>query len=128
MVLDGHPLTHTKKKIYALELRDAGIRAWFFPRASIPADIANPTSTPDPSTWGTALADFPSTECNIASHFQNQSIIANIDLCGELAAQPQYYQEMYNCPATCPDFVARNPGAFEEAYWEFGGFRVYQAA
>ncbi|KAJ5683625.1 hypothetical protein N7462_006790 [Penicillium macrosclerotiorum] len=113
--------------IYALELRDAGIRTWFFPRDAIPLDITNANSMPDPSTWGTALADFPSTECEIASHFRNQSIIANIDLCGQLAAQPQYYTEMYNCPATCPDLVANYPSQFEEAYWEFRGFRVYQA-
>ena len=71
---------------------------------------------PDPSGWGTALADFPSTECDIASHFRNQSIIANIDLCGQLAAQPQYYEPMYKCPGKCEDLVANHPSAFEEAY------------
>lgn len=123
----NHPLT-LRTKVYALELREAGIRAWFFPRNAIPSDISSPTSTgPNPSTWGTALADFPSTKCDIASHFRNQSIIANIDLCGELAAQPQYYAQMYNCPGTCSDFVANNPSSFEEAYWEFGWFKVFQA-
>ncbi|KAJ5577410.1 uncharacterized protein N7459_006374 [Penicillium hispanicum] len=90
--------------VYALELRDAGIRVWFFPRDAIPDDL-----------------------CDIGSHFRNQSIIVNIDLCGELASQPMYYDDMYNCPATCPEFVANNPTSFEEAYWEFGGFKVYQA-
>jgi hypothetical protein len=90
-------------------------------------DISNPANTPNPSTWGTALADFPSTNCDITSHFRNQSIIANIDLCGDLAAQPQYYAEMYKCPGICSDFVANNPSSFEEAFWEFGGFRVYEA-
>ncbi|KAJ6088700.1 hypothetical protein N7486_009961 [Penicillium sp. IBT 16267x] len=113
--------------VYALELRDDGVRAWFFPRGYIPGDITDPSQIPDPSTWGTALADFPSTECDIASHFKNQSIIANIDLCGQLGAQPQFYEKMYKCPGTCPDFVANNPSSFEEAYWEFGNFAVYQA-
>lgn len=113
--------------VYALELRDDGVRAWFFPRGSIPSDITDPSQIPNPSTWGTALADFPSTECDIASHFRNQSIIVNIDLCGQLAAEPQYYEKMYRCPGTCPDFVANNPSSFEEAYWEFNNFAVYQA-
>lgn len=111
--------------VYALELREAGIRAWFFRRDSIPADIT--ASKPDPSTWGTALADFPGTECDIASHFRNQSIIANIDLCGELAAQPQYYDHMYHCPATCTEFVKSSPKSFVDAFWEFKSFKVYHA-
>ncbi|KAJ5924141.1 hypothetical protein N7466_008328 [Penicillium verhagenii] len=129
----GDPITYGEAfnaiggGVYALELRDDGVRAWFFPRNSIPGDIADPLQMPDPSTWGTALADFPGTECNIASHFRNQSIIANIDLCGELGAQPQFYEKMYKCPGTCPDFVANNPSSFEEAYWEFASFSVYQA-
>lgn len=119
-------------KIYALELRPAGIRAWYFPRDSIPDDIDTDTSAsngsvvPDPSSWPTPLADFPGTNCDIAAQFRNQSIIANIDLCGELGAQPRLYKELYGCPATCEKFVALNPGNFTEAYWEFRSFRVYQ--
>lgn len=112
-------------KVYTLEMRNAGIRAWFFPRDGIPDDITN--STPDPSTWGTALADFPSTNCDIPSHFANQSIIVNIDLCGQLGAQPQFYTEQYNCPGTCENFVAHNAANFTQAYWEFKSFKVYQA-
>ncbi|KAI9924860.1 hypothetical protein ASPWEDRAFT_740224 [Aspergillus wentii DTO 134E9] len=121
----GEELNDNGGGVYALELRNAGIRAWFFPRHLIPNDIAN--STPDPSTWGTALADFPNTHCDISSHFSNQSIIANIDLCGELGAQPQLYTELYNCPGKCEDVVANNPQRFLEAYWEFSSFKVYQS-
>ncbi|RMJ26593.1 hypothetical protein PHISP_02525 [Aspergillus sp. HF37] len=119
--------------VYALELRPAGIRVWYFPRDSIPDDIDTDTSSasngsivPDPSSWPTPLADFPGTNCDIAAQFRNQSIIANIDLCGELGAQPRLYKELYSCPATCEEFVAHNPGNFTEAYWEFRSFRVYQ--
>lgn len=115
-------------QVYAAELRDAGIRVWFFPRNSIPTDISDPNATPDPSTWGEALADFPSTDCDISSHFRNQSIIANIDLCGQLGGQTSLYNEQSHCPGTCTDFVANNPGAFAEAYWEFKSFKVYQAS
>ncbi|KAL2010734.1 hypothetical protein VTN00DRAFT_6541 [Thermoascus crustaceus] len=114
--------------VYATELRKEGIRVWFFPRSSIPSDISNPNASPDPSTWGTALADFPSTNCDIQSHFRNQSIIANIDLCGQLAGQPQFYTERFQCPGSCTQFVASNPAAFTNAYWEFKSFKVYQAS
>ncbi|KAJ9205273.1 concanavalin A-like lectin/glucanase domain-containing protein [Paecilomyces variotii] len=124
----GEALNNNGGGIYATELRDAGIRVWFFPRSSIPNDISDANSTPDPSTWGTALADFPSTDCDISSHFRNQSIIANIDLCGQLAGLEKFYTVQSGCPGTCTDYVANNPTAFTNAYWEFKSFKVYQAS
>ncbi|KAJ5803787.1 CAZyme family GH16 [Penicillium psychrosexuale] len=121
----GEAMNNRGGGVYALELRDAGIRAWLFPRGAVPADVA--AGNPDPSSWGVALADFPSTNCDIATHFKNLSIIVNIDLCGELAAQKQFYETMYHCPATCSSFVANNPGEFVDAYWEFNSFKVYRA-
>lgn len=117
--------------IYALEWRDAGIRMWFFTRDSIPSDLptdVSNTTAPDPSTWGEALADFPSTHCDIASHFKNQSIIANIDLCGSWAGSTSVYTTEDACPGTCSDFVATNNTAFATAYWEFASWRVYTAS
>ncbi|PYH92781.1 putative endo-1,3(4)-beta-glucanase [Aspergillus ellipticus CBS 707.79] len=130
--VQGTPSTYGKEMnangggVYALELRDAGIRAWFFSRDSIPDDIDS-SAAPDPSTWGTALADFPSTHCPISTHFKNQSIITNIDLCGQLGANHQFYTEQYHCPGTCKSFVRSNPSNFTEAYWEFKSFKVYQS-
>lgn len=64
--------------VYAMELRSAGIRVWLFERNEIPADIT--AGTPAPSTWSEPVADFPSTHCDIGSHFGNLSIIANIGM------------------------------------------------
>ncbi|GIK03045.1 hypothetical protein Aspvir_007111 [Aspergillus viridinutans] len=130
--VQGRPATYGEEfnenggGVYAVELREAGIRVWAFLRDSIPDDISNTERRPDPSSWGTALADFPSTHCDIPSHFSNQSIIVNIDLCGEMGAQQEDYKDLYDCPATCEEFVARNPQNFSQAYWEFRSFRVYQ--
>ncbi|CAK7202103.1 hypothetical protein SEUCBS139899_004823 [Sporothrix eucalyptigena] len=122
----------------AVEWRDAGIRMWQFAEGSIPADIT--AGNPDPSTWGTALADFPDTKCNIGTHFTNASIIVNIDLCGSLgeakypsSSCPKNCVGDYTCiggssPTNCTDYVANNPSAFTDAYWEFGTFKIYQAA
>jgi hypothetical protein len=71
--------------VYAMELRDAGNRVWMFTRDDIHNDISNSSNTPDPSSLGEALADFPNTHCDIGSHFKTQSIIANVDICGGLA-------------------------------------------
>ncbi|KAI1639680.1 concanavalin A-like lectin/glucanase domain-containing protein [Biscogniauxia mediterranea] len=109
--------------VMALEWRDEGIRMWEFARGGIPDDIA--AQTPDPSTWGTATADFPNTDCDIGSHFTNQSIIVNIDLCGQWAGN--VYAES-GCPSNCTDYVANYPQAFTNAYWEFGSFEVYTAS
>lgn len=112
--------------VMAMELRSAGIRMWQFVSGSIPADITS--QTPDPSTWGEALADFPKTDCDISSHFNNQSIIVDIDLCGTWAGVTSIYSGEDSCPGTCTDYVAQNPSAFDNAYWEFGNFTVYQAS
>jgi hypothetical protein len=108
-----------------MELRDDGIRTWFFSRSSIPSDVQ---TTPDPSSWGTALADYPNTDCSISDHFRNMSIIVNIDLCGDWAGAPSVYNTKYGCPGSCTDFVAANPTAFEQAYFEFSYFKVFQAS
>ncbi|KAI1262099.1 concanavalin A-like lectin/glucanase domain-containing protein [Xylariaceae sp. FL1019] len=109
--------------VMAMEWRSAGIRMWQFARDSIPSDITS--NAPDPSTWGKASADFPNTDCNIGSHFSNQSIIVNIDLCGQWAGN--VYADS-GCPSDCEDYVANYPTAFENAYWEFGAFQIYQAS
>lgn len=116
--------------IYAMEWRDAGIRVWFFDRSNIPADIPSEvtnSTAPDPSMWPKALADFPNTNCDIGNHFKNQSIITNIDLCGQWAGLNKVYKTEDQCPGSCTDFVATNAAAFEKAYWEFRSFRVYTA-
>ncbi|UKZ46342.1 hypothetical protein TrVGV298_000543 [Trichoderma virens] len=108
--------------IMAMEWRDAGIRVWQFARNSIPSDITG--QKPDPSTWGEAAADFPSTDCDVASHFKNNSIILNIDLCGDLVYG---VWDSSGCSSNCTDIVANNPQSFTNAYWEVGKFQVYQA-
>lgn len=124
---DGEQMNKKGGGVYALELRGAGIRTWFFRRSKLPHDIANPGHVPDPSSWGRPLADFPNTKCDIESHFNNMSIVVNIDLCGQQGADLKLYTEKYQCPGNCTEFVRDNPEYFTNAYWEFKGFKVYQA-
>lgn len=87
--LFGQDFNNAGGGIVAMELRSEGIRMWQFERSSVPTDLAS--GTPDPQNWGEAMADFPSTKCDIGTHFRNQSIIANIDLCGSWAGAPRVY-------------------------------------
>jgi hypothetical protein len=81
--------------ITAVEWRSAGIRVWQFERDSIPDDISN--NSPNPNSWGKALADYPETGCDIGSHFKNQSIVINIDLCGDWAGSSGVYTSQFGC-------------------------------
>ncbi|KAK2019426.1 endo-beta-glucanase [Colletotrichum eremochloae] len=108
----------------AMEWRDEGIRVWQFPRGSVPPDVTG--EAPDPSGWGEALADFPNTSCDVGSHFRNQSLIINIDVCGALVEAK--YADSGCGGASCSEFQANNPDAFKTAYWEFGAFKFYTAS
>ncbi|KAI1438822.1 concanavalin A-like lectin/glucanase domain-containing protein [Xylaria sp. CBS 124048] len=108
--------------VMALEWRAQGIRMWQFARDAIPADIR--AKQPDPTTWGEAAADFPDTACDVGAHFRNQSIIVDIDLCGQFAGA---LYPTSGCPGNCTGFVADNPSEFDNAFWEFGSFEIYQA-
>lgn len=123
--------------VYAVEIRPQGIRAWMFRRENVPSDVPtlekqssqslSPSSmVPDPSSWGTPLADFPNLECDIEKHFRNMSIIINISLCGDWAGRQEVYSAGGMCPGKCEEFVTANASSFEQAYWEFGGFWTYQ--
>ena len=129
----GPALNSNGGGVYAAELRREGIRIWFFPRAAMPGDVRTAissgdadTTAPDPSRWPQALADFPNTDCDVGAHFRNQSIIMNIDLCGQWAGKD--YSTQDKCPGKCEDYVAQNPTAFADAFWEVGRFKVFQAA
>lgn len=110
--------------IYALEVRKEGIRVWVFKREDVPGDILDGES-PDPSRWGTPLADFPNTECDIDRYFSDMQIVVNIALCGDWAGQPHVFGASGRCVGNCVDWVTWRPESFREAYWEFDGFRVY---
>jgi hypothetical protein len=77
----GSDLNAAGGGVMAMEWRDEGIRMWQFGRNTIPSDITQ--KSPDPSAWGSAMADFPNTACNIGSFIKNQSLILNINVCGD---------------------------------------------
>lgn len=126
----GRPFNENGGGVYALEVRSDGIRIWFWTRTELPEDVrvtlAHGHTTPDPSQWGRATADFPNTRCTTWKHFRNMSIIANIDLCGQQIGTPEVFgvQGSGNCTSCVPNASGR---LFRDAFWEFGGWWVFQA-
>ncbi|KAH9930333.1 concanavalin A-like lectin/glucanase domain-containing protein [Fomitopsis serialis] len=97
-----------------------GITVWYFQRNAIPSDITN--KNPDPTSWGTPAAAFPSTSCDMASHFYDHSIVIDTTICGDWAG-PAYAAS--GCPGTCQDAVA-NATNFVDAQWKINYISVYQ--
>lgn len=113
-----------------MEWTSTAIQIWFFPRNAIPESISS--GSPDVNTFGIPAANFEG-NCDIDAHFYNHSMIFNIDFCGSYAGN---VWENNGCPmldpengwSSCSEFVALNPSAFAETYWEVNYLNVYQAA
>ncbi|KAK3705703.1 hypothetical protein LTR37_013146 [Vermiconidia calcicola] len=114
--------------VYAMEWTSTAIRMWFFPRDAIPDTVTS--DTPDVAGFGVPTANFQGS-CDIDTHFYNHSIIFDIDFCGQWAGNV-FIQN--GCPAldptdswaSCNQFVALNPSAYHESYWQVNHIKVYQ--
>ncbi|KZT06218.1 glycoside hydrolase family 16 protein [Laetiporus sulphureus 93-53] len=131
----GAPFNAVGGGVYAMNWDDAGITVHFFNRSAIPADIT--TGAPQPTSWGTPIANFPSSSCNSTEFFYDHSAIFDTTLCGDWAGdgwnstgapgQEQSCAQRTGL-ATCEEFVANNGAAFEEAYWEIKSVKIYQTS
>lgn len=97
-----------------------GIKMWFFPRPSIPADF-NGTS-PVPTSWGLPSAFFPTSTCDTSQFFGPQNIILNVDVCG---TWPVNVWSPQACGAAlCTDLI-KNPANYDTAYFEIKSLRLF---
>jgi len=110
---------------YAMERTDTEIKIWFWARndGSVPGDVSGAPSSIDTSTWGTPFADFPSTNCDLESHFGPNNIVFDLTFCGDWAGAVFTSQ---GCGSDCTTFVNENPSAFVNAYWDIASVTVYQ--
>ncbi|OAF62421.1 hypothetical protein VC83_01276 [Pseudogymnoascus destructans] len=80
---------------------DEGYSIWFFPHASIPADIT--AGTPDPSTWGKPLTYFvDSGGCDFATYFKSNRFI----FCGWAGAVWSSFPQCSAKAATCKEYAS----------------------
>ncbi|QRW21843.1 peptidyl-prolyl cis-trans isomerase, cyclophilin-type protein [Rhizoctonia solani] len=110
--------------VYAVEWSSTGngIRAWFFPRSSIPADLTS--ANPNPSTWGTPTAAWPESGCDTSKFFGPQTLIINISICGAYAGATSVFESTCPNQGSCLDLV-RNPRNYDNAYFEIAYVRIY---
>lgn len=120
--------------VHAMQWDDDGISVYFFPRNAIPSDISG--GNPVPESWGLPMAKWPASTCNPSQFFQDQAVVFDTTLCGDLgnavwatAGSPGQAQSCAQRTgvSTCEDFVRANGAALEQAYWEVKSVDIYQA-
>lgn len=124
----GDPFNESGGGVYAMEWTDTFIKIWFFPRSQIPASLAS--GNPDTSSFGTPMAHLQGS-CDFAERFKAQKLIIDTTFCGDWAGN--VFAES-TCPMSdpsspmqsCVNYVAQNPAAFKEAYWEINSIKIYQ--
>ncbi|TWU76633.1 hypothetical protein ED733_008264 [Metarhizium rileyi] len=111
--------------VYAMEWDDEFIKIWHFARSNIPRDITD--KAPDPTSWGLPQALFGGARCNVDDFFENMNLVININFCGDWGNA--IWGKTDGCgkhAATCNEYVANNPEAFANAYWDVRYIEAYQ--
>ncbi|KAI9883374.1 MAG: porphobilinogen deaminase [Watsoniomyces obsoletus] len=114
--------------VYAMEWTAEHIAIWFWSRRRIPANALS--NNPDPKTWGEPAARFRGGKgnCDLNRRFQKHRMVFNITFCGDWAGNAWPGSTCAAKTASCKDFVANNPKAFEDAYWEINSLKVFRNA
>lgn len=99
----------------------SGIFVWFFPRASIPSDLA--TSNPNPDNWGLPTAAYPTSSCDTNTFVKQQTLIIDITICGNFALNV-FAQTCSSVASSCLDLVP-TPSNYDDAYFEMKYVRVF---
>ncbi|KAH6851998.1 concanavalin A-like lectin/glucanase domain-containing protein [Alternaria alternata] len=114
--------------VWAAEVSNGGIKAWFFARGSEPSGLDG--DHPDPSRWGKPVMNFVGDGCDIQKTFKKMKIILNITFCGRNAGGDTW-AGYSGCAAethddSCNHFVAANPDKLKEVFYLINSVRVYQ--
>ncbi|KAF9445869.1 glycoside hydrolase family 16 protein [Macrolepiota fuliginosa MF-IS2] len=123
----GPPFNSNGGGWYIVERASTYIKIFFWPRdsTSVPDDVRNGSISINTDMWGTPIAFFPDTSCNMTQQFSNHNIVIGLSLCGDWAGGLSFGES--GCPGNCVDFVNNNPGAFTDAYFDFASIRIYQS-
>ncbi|KAJ9302065.1 CAZyme family GH16 [Paecilomyces variotii] len=114
--------------VYAMEWTDDFIKIWFFQRNAIPQSIQN--GKPDTSTFGTPMGNFQGS-CNMTEEFLAQTFIFDTTFCGDWAGNvfgstQCVMSNPESALESCVNYVALNPTAYTQAYWEINSIKIYQ--
>ncbi|KAJ2974046.1 hypothetical protein NQ176_g6259 [Zarea fungicola] len=109
--------------IYAMLWDDEFIQVWHFNRDEAPADIA--AKKPQPDNWGKPQAVYGGQKCDVKSHFRDMNIVLNINFCGDYGNAVWQSDGCSALAPTCSEWVANNPAAFANAYWDVNYIDAY---
>ena len=117
--------------VYATLWDASGITIWMFPHSALPADLV--AGKPDPASWSAIkpVAAFGGRGCDYAASFKNLQLVVDTTFCGDWAGKQEVWDSSPACKAkapTCQEFVANNPAAFKDAFWEIASVKVFQTA
>ncbi|KAF2632612.1 glycoside hydrolase family 16 protein [Macroventuria anomochaeta] len=113
--------------VWATQVEAGGIKIWHFAKSAIPADIEN--DSPKPSKWGTPVMSFVPQNCDIRNTWKKMKIVINITFCGEYAGG-EAWDDYTQCRAktgvaSCNDYVAKTPSAFDDVYFLINSIKTY---
>lgn len=97
-----------------------GISVWFFTRQNLPVDITNPATYHEP------VGFWPASACTVGSFFKQLRIVINTTFCGQWGEVDYKEGPCMASGQTCENWVANNPGQFEDTYWSINSLKVYQ--
>ncbi|GAA5954316.1 hypothetical protein JCM10213_009171 [Rhodosporidiobolus nylandii] len=109
--------------------RRRSISMWRWTRSAIPSDIKN--GAPRSSQWGTPVAAWDSSTCDIKSLIKQQIITFDITTCGDWAAVQSVWQDPLQSGSSCyPKYAncaaaMRDRANFAEAYFEINSIQIY---
>ncbi|KAH7406122.1 endo-1,3(4)-beta-glucanase-like protein [Phaeosphaeria sp. MPI-PUGE-AT-0046c] len=109
--------------VYASLWTSSGILVWHFPSWEVPANIRG--GNPDPSTWGTPMANFGGGGCDFDAMFRDMSIVFDIAFCGDCAGGAWSSSTCSQRNPSCWDYVASQPQSFWDTYWLINSIKVY---
>ncbi|PLB47399.1 hypothetical protein P170DRAFT_413315 [Aspergillus steynii IBT 23096] len=124
----GDPFNKNGGGVYAMEWTADFLKIWYFARGKVPESITN--GKPDSSAFGTPMAHLQGT-CDFHERFKSQKFILDTTFCGDWAGgvfgdSGCPVKDPSNPIQSCVSYVAENPEAFKEAYWEINSIKLYQ--
>jgi hypothetical protein len=126
---------------FVMQRTENDIKVWFFARndGSAPASVSNPGQTLDTTTFPQPGSVFTNQSCDFKQHFGALNIVINLTLCGKYFDHRWSFEtdqvtgdwagSLFNangCPGSCVDLVNQQPAAFNDAFWDIAGVRVYE--
>ncbi|EFY87375.1 beta-1,3-endoglucanase [Metarhizium acridum CQMa 102] len=120
--------------IQALEWTKDYIKLFTWPHGKEPENLDDDEL--DTSSWGKPTVQIRASKCDIDGIFQKQQLMFTLPVCGNPPGSDQFWKELdggsgKTCDKvtrepTCIDFVAKNPHAFKNFYFQIKDIRYFE--